>query len=397
MHRLPILTSALRSGFSNVRGNRVHVTTLAAMRPCSSSSSDAAAATAPHKMDTTSGCPVGGFNRSECSVEGDAMPATSQASPFHIVSTLGKLKLTALVSFTAVAGSVMCTAPGLHLIPLALGTTFQGLSANTANQCIEVECDRLMKRTAKRPLVVGDISRPSAMLLSATELAVGTAFLYYYCPAAAALGLVNWGLYVGVYTPMKRRSTFNTEVGAIVGAIPPVMGGILAPAACAPSVWLGAIMLAWQLPHFMALSYFCRRDYNGAGFRMLAFEDPEKAARNAVAYSVLLQAMIMAGPVVMGMPYPVLYYVVSMALSSVMTWKSYLFYTDLNRYCRGCFVYSYLFLAVQLCVLVAAAMWVGYDEAGEALFTSLQAVTSTQQQLEGEKDISGATVQGQSA
>jgi len=307
-------------------------------------------------QSSATSCPIGAFppgGATPCSVE------SSSSSVYSIVTTLGKAKLTALVAATAVAGSVLCVAPGAHLIPLALGTTLQGLSANSANQCIEIENDRLMKRTMKRPLVTGEITRRSAMGLSMMELVLGTAFLYVYSPYAAALGLVNWGIYVGAYTPLKRITTYNTEVGAIVGALPPIMGGILAGsvAGAAPSIWLGAIMFAWQLPHFMALSYFCRRDYHEAGFRMLAYHNPNRAALFAIGYAVLLQMLVMLGPWALQLQFPVLYYVLSMGLTSVMTWKSILFWRDPNRYCRGCFIYSYMFLAMQLCVMMASAIY----------------------------------------
>eukprot|EP00759_Apiculatamorpha_spiralis_P042696 PhF_6_TR40585/c0_g1_i1/m.60858/K02257/COX10; protoheme IX farnesyltransferase len=314
---------------------------------------------------SSSKCPASSFVASPggCAIEEEVPPSATS-----IVFALGKLRLTALVAATAVCGSVICAPAGMHLIPLALGTSFQGLSANTVNQCIEVECDRLMKRTSKRPLVTGAITRPNALMLAGAELAIGTALLYYYCPAAAMLGFLNWALYVGVYTPSKRITVVNTEIGAVVGAIPPVMGGVIAGtsfAACAPAYWLGAIMFAWQIPHFMSLSYYCRRDYNEAGFRMRSFVYPDRATFYAVVYSGVLQTLILVGPLWIGMNLPLWYYASSAVLTTIMVAKSAVFYLDPNRYCRGCFVYSYIFLALQLVVMMVAVMYERYTITSE--------------------------------
>lgn len=272
-----------------------------------------------------------------------------------IVNQLGKHRLSGFVTATAVVGYIMSggTSP-LIIGALTAGTYLQSLSANTANQTIEVEYDRLMKRTCKRPLVTGQITRPQAALLSAAELGTGTAILYAVSPIAAGLGVLNWGLYVGVYTPLKRISATNTWWGSIVGGIPPLMGGAaatcaIAGPAMAQAYLLGALMLAWQIPHFMALSFHCRRDYEAGGFKMLAFSNPWRASFYAVAVSVLLAVICLAGPMMIDdMAVELYYWPIAAAANGLMIWKSIMFHNDPVRYCRSCFVFSYMYLGVML-------------------------------------------------
>ena len=303
-------------------------------------------------IDDQPKCPIAG------TVPGMSCPMEDHAkvmSNKEILSQLGKSRLSGFVSSTAVVGYVMCggTNPAV-IAAVAFGTYLQGCSANCANQCIEIENDRLMKRTMRRPLVIGAITRPQAIGVSATELAIGTSMLAAVSPVAAGLGLVNWALYVGVYTPLKKISTTNTWWGAIVGAIPPVMGGVAATgtALTAPALYpaylLGGIMFVWQIPHFMSLAFHCRRDYEGAGFKMLAFNHPTRASVYAVALTAVMAGMTTVGPAMCGIPVEPWFYVPSIAANSAMMFKAVRFHMDPVRYCRSCFVFSYMYLAVIL-------------------------------------------------
>lgn len=304
---------------------------------------------------TTSTCPImgsGSLPKMGCPVEDEEM----QVMPFKtIVSQTGKTKLSGFVTATAVVGYVM--AGGTNPIvaaALTAGTMLQSMSANTANQTIEMNHDKLMKRTCRRPLPTGAISRQNAALLSAAEFAVGTSILAAVSPYAAALGGLNWLIYVTVYTPLKRYSATNTWFGSIVGGIPPLMGGVavtssLACPAMMPANLLGAFMLAWQIPHFMALSFHCRRDYESAGYKMLAFANPWRASFYAIALSVIMAAITLAGPLYISMPIEWMWYLPVVAIANgVMIYKSVLFHMDPVRHCRSCFVFSYLYLGVML-------------------------------------------------
>eukprot|EP00191_Tetraselmis_sp_GSL018_P003206 CAMPEP_0177604474 /NCGR_PEP_ID=MMETSP0419_2-20121207/16139_1 /TAXON_ID=582737 /ORGANISM="Tetraselmis sp., Strain GSL018" /LENGTH=354 /DNA_ID=CAMNT_0019098463 /DNA_START=467 /DNA_END=1529 /DNA_ORIENTATION=- len=157
----------------------------------------------------------------------------------------------------------------------SLGTLGAAACANTLNQVYEAKPDSLMKRTMKRPLPSGRISRPHALAFAA---AAGTAGVWVLATKAnaltAGLGLCNIGLYAAVYTPLKAVSVANTWVGAVVGAVPPLMGwaaaaGDLTPGAAA----LAGVLYWWQMPHFLALAWMCREDYAAGGYRMLSLLD----------------------------------------------------------------------------------------------------------------------------
>lgn len=163
-----------------------------------------------------------------------------------------------------------------------MGTALCSASANTLNQVYEIANDALMRRTMARPLPSGRTTRGRALAFAAVCATLGGTVLATQCgELPAALGLGNIVLYAGVYTPMKQLSYLNTWVGAVVGAIPPVLGW----AAAAGGVDIGAAVLGaalyfWQLPHFMAISMMARDDYRAGGYRMLSLE-PRGARRVA--------------------------------------------------------------------------------------------------------------------
>lgn len=304
-------------------------------------------------------CPVAGsVPNLRCPVE-----TAEVVTPRSIATQLGKARLSAFVTATATAGYVLCggTSP-VAAVAVTLGTFLQSCSANGANQCLEVEHDAKMKRTCRRPLVLGQITRRGAASLSAAQLVTGSCMLAAVSPMAAALGGLNWFLYVCTYTPLKRLSTTNTWWGAIVGAIPPVMGGVaatgaasvaaLGSAALQPAYLLGAVMFVWQIPHFMSLAFHCRRDYEAAGFKMLPFHHPVRSTVYSVALSVAMGAATVAGPALAGMPVEAWYYPVATAANATMVYKAWMFHVDPVRNCRGCFVFSYMYLAVMLVALV---------------------------------------------
>eukprot|EP00758_Cryptobia_borreli_P008695 Tbor_TRINITY_DN5410_c6_g1::TRINITY_DN5410_c6_g1_i1::g.25389::m.25389/K02257/COX10; protoheme IX farnesyltransferase len=278
-------------------------------------------------------------------------------SLYEAATSLGKGKLSAFVTATATAGYVIAggTNPAVAVI-LTLGTYLQSISACTANQIIEVKWDKLMKRTCRRPLLTGQVSKTTAVGLCIGELITGTGLLAALCPAAAALGVANWILYAAIYTPLKRVSATNTWWGSLVGGIPPLMGGLMATngvisAALGPAYLLAAMMLAWQIPHFMALSFHCRRDYESAGFKMLAFKNPWRASMYAVMFSVIMTVMMIAGPTIIGWNAEPWYYPISLAINLSMVYKSIRFHQDPIRNCRSCFIFSYAYLAVMLATL----------------------------------------------
>lgn len=148
-------------------------------------------------------------------------------------------------------------------------------SANAFNQIMEIANDARMKRTMRRPLPSGRIGLPHAVAFAASMGVVGVASLYYQTNALTAeLGAANLLLYTLVYTPLKQVHWINTWVGAVVGAIPPLMGWAAAAGQIDAGGWImGALLYFWQIPHFMSLAFLCRQDYAAGRYKMLSLGD----------------------------------------------------------------------------------------------------------------------------
>ncbi|KAI0782299.1 UbiA prenyltransferase family-domain-containing protein [Abortiporus biennis] len=249
------------------------------------------------------------------------VPALTARRLLKVYTELSKTRLTILVVLTAMSGVALSPLPATIpvLLSTAVGTALCSASANTLNQIQEVPFDAQMTRTRNRPLVRRAITPIHATAFAVSTGALGTGILWTMVnPTTALLGLANIGLYAGVYTYLKRTSIVNTWVGAVVGALPPLMGwtacgGHLLPSTTYPIHTflpsflsdpslpinlanidnpLGALALfwflfSWQFPHFMALSHFTRASYAQAGYKMLAVLDPKKNALVALRHSVL--------------------------------------------------------------------------------------------------------------
>lgn len=191
---------------------------------------------------------------------------------------LTKPRIVVMVVLTTIAGFYMATAGALDsalLLYTALGTMLVVASANALNQLAEKEVDALMVRTENRPLPAGRMSSQEAALAGAIMFVVGMLFLGLGVNLYAAfLALVAWVNYVFFYTPLKRRSTVSTIVGAVSGAIPPVIGWLAVRPGLGPeSLVLFLILFLWQFPHFMAIAWIYRDDYSRAGIRVLPLVD----------------------------------------------------------------------------------------------------------------------------
>ena len=212
---------------------------------------------------------------------------------------LSKFRLSSMVVFTSGAGFACAGMPLDYTTMAAVctGTALCAASAGTFNQIFEISEDSKMKRTLTRPLPSGNVSKTSATVFGASTGLAGTALLYAATnPVVAALGLANIGLYAGLYTYTKKHTELNTWIGAIVGAIPPVMGwaaatggNIMSPEPAA----LASLLFLWQFPHFFALSYLHREDYARGGFEMVAVNDPtgSRSANLVMEYSLYLTAL----------------------------------------------------------------------------------------------------------
>jgi protoheme IX farnesyltransferase len=220
---------------------------------------------------------------------------------------LTKPDVTFLVVITTVAGFYLGSTGSLDWIRLlhTLGGTLLVASGTAAlNQYIEREMDALMRRTAARPLPSGQLRPGEVLAFGAATISIGALWLGFAVNWLSALvALTTTLLYLGLYTPLKRRTTLSTAVGAIPGALPPMIGWAAAHGTLSLGGWvLFAILFVWQFPHFMAIAWIYREDYKRAGIRMLPVIDSKGDAtfRQIVMSSAVL-VWVSALPTVVGM------------------------------------------------------------------------------------------------
>lgn len=210
-----------------------------------------------------------------------ATPPLSPTTSDYVAAALelSKARLSALVVVTTGAGFLTAGGPLSYatLAAATAGTALCSSSASTLNQIFEMDRDKRMKRTRNRPLVRGIVTPQTATALAATTgISGGSILALGTDPVTAALGVGNIALYAGLYTYLKPRSEINTWVGAVVGAVPPVMGWTAATGGSLfdlEAVLLGSTLFLWQFPHFFALSWMHRTDYARGGFQMVPVND----------------------------------------------------------------------------------------------------------------------------
>ncbi len=189
-----------------------------------------------------------------------------------------------------VAGVAACIAAPHSLnftvvLHALFGTALVAASASIANSWWERENDSLMPRTADRPLPTGRVTSFEALLLSGVSLVLGLGWLALQVNLlTAALGLASWVVYALIYTPLKTRTPLNTTVGAVSGTIPLLMGWTATGQPLTLTAYaLATVLFLWQFPHFMAIAWLYRRDYEAAGHRMLSVVDPSGIRSGALA------------------------------------------------------------------------------------------------------------------
>ena len=240
-----------------------------------------------------------------------AAPAAAPARPARAVRqsildyiALTKPRLTGMAVFTALAAFLMAwegPVPIVRVANLFIGTLLAGMGAGALNMVIERDADARMERTRRRPLPAGRLT-PNEVLTFGVLTAAGgvlylTAQVNLLTGAVAALTL---GTYLAGYTPLKRVSSLNTVVGAVSGALPPIMGWTAARNGVDAGGWaLFAIVFLWQLPHFLAIAWRYRADYARAGFAMLPVLEPDgvSTARQATlqCFALLIVSLWPAG------------------------------------------------------------------------------------------------------
>jgi heme o synthase len=245
--------------------------------------------------------------------------------PLAAYIELTKPRIALMVVVTAAIGYFLgnlqydgTTNMALFLLSM-LGVALAGGGASVLNQYIERDVDSLMDRTKNRPIPSGVIS-PAVALYLGVFMALGGCFLlwYYVNMLTAFLALQSTFLYVLVYTPMKRLTWWNTSVGAIPGAMPPLMGWAAATNTLDPAAWiLFAVMYIWQHPHFFAIAWMYRDDYERGGLKMLPVVKPDGRNMSAqvIGFSILMIPVSLL-PTALGISGP-LYFIGALALGLI--------------------------------------------------------------------------------
>lgn len=262
---------------------------------------------------------------------------------------LTKFRLSSLVVFSAAMGYVIATRGDfewIRLIILMVGGFFVTGASNAFNQVIEKDLDKLMDRTAGRPLPAGRMAVSEALLASVVMAIVGVYLLWHYmnplCGWISSLSLI---LYTVVYTPAKRLTPFAVLIGAFPGAFPPMLGWIAARNEIGlEALILYAIQFIWQFPHFWAIAWVLHEDYLKAGFRML----PSKGGRDrSSAFQTLVYTMCLIPMALLPQMFHFAGWLTTAALllfGGLFTWQSLRLYRtlelkDAQRLMFGSFLY----------------------------------------------------------
>jgi heme o synthase len=206
--------------------------------------------------------------------------AEAKLSTYSDYMELTKPRITMLVLVTTLVGFYLGSSGPFEFLLLfhtLLGTTLVASGASTLNMVLEFDADSRMKRTERRPIPSGRLSPLQSLSFGAVVSISGILYLLVFVnPLTSLLAAVTEGLYLFAYTPLKRITSLCTIVGAVPGAIPPMMGWTAVQNNLNfPAWWLFAILFLWQLPHFLAIGWLYREDYARGGFPMLPVLDPQ--------------------------------------------------------------------------------------------------------------------------
>ncbi|MHC4273825.1 MAG: heme o synthase [Planctomycetota bacterium] len=293
-----------------------------------------------------------------------ALPAGRRADKRGLIGLylqLSKARLSALVLLTTAVGFVMGSpgAAGIDWARLLLtvaGTALAAAAANALNQVLEFRHDGRMQRTRGRPLPSGAIGIRHALLFSGAATCTGLGILALAVNlAAAGLALATICVYVGLYTPLKTRSTLNTLVGAVCGAIPPMIGWVAATGRLEPGAWiLGALLFVWQIPHSFALGWLYRDDYARGGFAMLPVVDRGGRLTGQVVVLTSLCLVPLALAATLAGLTGWVYTAGSIGLGLwILSFGARLYTQRTEASARRLFLASIVYLPVLLCLMVA--------------------------------------------
>lgn len=249
------------------------------------------------------------------------------------------------------------------LVNAMFGTLLVAGSASALNQLLEQRRDAVMARTAGRPLPAGRMSGGEVLAVSLAAVVVGTLYLGLLVNwHAAGWSLASWVLYVFIYTPLKTRSSLNTFVGAVPGALPVLIGwtavgGTLDMTVDPRGTALFLVVLLWQFPHFMAIAWMYRSQYATAGMRMLSVVDPagRLAAVQAVTGAAMLAPISVAAVALTAGPQALMFAVAALVVAGVQVYYALRFWrlrSDVSA--RAMLRISLLYLPSLFALLIAA-------------------------------------------
>jgi protoheme IX farnesyltransferase len=212
-----------------------------------------------------------------------------------VLADLVKARLTMLVLLTTLVGFYVGWRGAMDfalMFNLLAGTALVAAGASALNQLLEREYDAKMRRTQNRPLPSGRLQPTTVMIFGGVCATVGLLWLALAVNlVTSVIGAVTFISYLFIYTPLKRVTWLNTAIGAVPGALPPMMGWTAARGELSSEGWaLFAILAFWQMPHFLAIAWIYRDEYAKAGFKMLPVVDPDgqRTGQQAVSHALAL-------------------------------------------------------------------------------------------------------------
>jgi protoheme IX farnesyltransferase len=271
---------------------------------------------------------------------------------------LVKARLTLLVLLTTAVGFYLAAVGSINygaLFHVVFGTALAAAGAAALNQWWERRLDALMQRTRTRPIPAGRMLPRDALVVGSLLAIAGVTYLTIACNwLSAALAAATIVIYIFAYTPLKRISTANTLVGAIPGALPPMIGWAAASGRLDPGAWsLFAILFFWQLPHFFAIAWMYRDDYARAGFQMVSRGDETgtRSASQSVFFCIVL--LLVGGiPAFLGVVSSI-YLPVELVLNGLFIFAAMRFLrTQVSADARTLFLTSIVYLPLLLVALV---------------------------------------------
>ncbi|MEM8952989.1 MAG: heme o synthase [Verrucomicrobiota bacterium] len=271
---------------------------------------------------------------------------------------LTKARLSLLVVVTTFFGFLLASRGSFEWILLVhtlVGTGLTAFGSAVFNQLMEIDSDKRMRRTADRPLPAGRVPASVAFIIGWVLAGFGVVHLALKVNVQASfLAALTLVIYLFVYTPMKRRSSWNTLVGAVAGGVPPVIGWVAGGGGYGvEAAFLFALLFLWQLPHFLAINWIYREEYVRGGFVMWSNDDASGARTSALAllFSIMLTALL-AFPYLLGFG-GWISLVGGLLFGALMVWMAWKFRRARDRKsARRLFFYTLMYLPLVFLVLV---------------------------------------------